>query len=312
LVKSFATLANDDVIWLGPHFKIAIRIEPAGRGIPNQKARSHQPRPRKFAAARARAGHGSWRRTLNAPVLACAFIVIVLIVAIVAAKLNGNGKSDSRPRGNQSPDHSIILSPTPDDKTPAPEDCVKKAAISAMTRLGNEKSGREYSFANPGAIEEIRSLVSSHQNSPALARAIEAIRSDTKVLANFSQKGINPSLLAYAALAETDGGRGDVIQQASGMADELASVAIDIGADQAESSLVVIAAYKLGYRSEAFKTFRSRSEKTVNIPFLDRNIWHYRNQGALSNEAYRFAMKALAFGAVTQDPQCFGINVSAL
>src|SRR5262249_22183303 len=202
-VKSFATLANDDVIWLGPHFKIAIRIEPAGRGIPNQKARSHQPRPRKFAAARARAGHGSWRRTLNAPVLACAFIVIVLIVAIVAAKLNGNGKSDSRPRGNQSPDHSIILSPTPDDKTPAPEDCVKKAAISAMTRLGNEKSGREYSFANPGAIEEIRSLVSSHQNSPALARAIEAIRSDTKVLANFSQKGINPSLLAYAALAET-------------------------------------------------------------------------------------------------------------
>src|SRR5262249_62370218 len=120
------------------------------------------------------------------PVVACAFSVLVLIVCIVATKLNGNGKSDSRPRGNQSPDHSITHSPTPDDKTPAPEDCVKKAAISAMTRLGNEKSGREYSFANPGAIEEIRSLVSSHHNSPALARPIETITSAPKLLANFT------------------------------------------------------------------------------------------------------------------------------
>jgi hypothetical protein len=50
----------------------------------------------------------------------------------------------------------------------------------------------------------------------------------------------------------------------------------------------------------------------VRNPQTDRNVWFLRQKGALSNEAYEFVLRFLAYGAIAQNPRQFGLDASAL
>ncbi len=207
---------------------------------------------------------------------------------------------------------STVVGPPPpasDPPTLTQGDCVSKAAIRAMTQIGNE---RDYSFPILNGIsirDQINGLAAQYRFSSSLP-GILANSGGLSSRAN--AKGVKPSILIYSALAATEGGqRGDPVKAADAMLDELHRIQIDIGIEKPDSALLVIAAYKLGFRSDNYNRFKSRMEK-LNDADKERHIWRYHETKALPEDAYQFAMKALTLGAIAQNPQCFEINAQAV
>jgi hypothetical protein len=178
-----------------------------------------------------------------------------------------------------------------------------------MTRIGNE---RDYSFPVLNGIsirDQVNGYAENYRYSPSLPNALS---SGGRIFSLARERGVKPSILFFSALAATEGGRReDPFKAAVVMLEDLRRVQIDIGFEKPDSALLVIAAYKLGFRSEDYNRFKSRMEKLSDAD-KQRNIWRYNEAKSLPDDAYQFAMKALTLGAIAQNPQCFEINAQAV
>jgi hypothetical protein len=189
---------------------------------------------------------------------------------------------------------------------------IEGAAVQVLRRIG--RGERPYAL-NDQTLEDISGKVEEYRESPHTGEALRQMRGGMPpVVARARSEGVEPALLAYAALALTDGGRSgrDPVAAARTLLPELAKLSRTLGGVGADSNLIVLAAYTEGVGTKRSHPLLSRIRQSVNRPLAERNVWYLHERGIINERAYGFVISFLACGIIAQDPRRFGVDAEAL
>lgn len=279
----------------------------------------------------------STKRSLPTPVIALSAVAAILLVAVpLIVLLKGEGKARrspaAHPAARQDEDErkqqpgkldgpSGLDGPRPRTGEPAgpgvesgPKgvtvEQVEKIAAQFMRRISSDD--RPYVFP-PYALDalgDIAKRVERYSASPALAAALGSIAAGGPALAAEARReGLEPGLVIYAALAETEGGQasGDQIATARRIMPELLSLRKTLGTESADKSLILVAAYRMGGWTKKSHPLLATMRRVVKNPLTDRNVWYLREHGGLDEQAYDFVVRFVALGAIAENPRRFGV-----
>jgi hypothetical protein len=93
---------------------------------------------------------------------------------------------------------------------------------------------------------------------------------------------------------------------------ELLRLRAIFGTADADSSLILIAASRLGKAERRSHPLLAVIRRLVKSPLTERNVWFLHERGGISAEAYDFVLKVLAIGVIAQDPRQFGVPTDPL
>ncbi len=162
----------------------------------------------------------------------------------------------------------------------------------------------------------LNTKIKSLQNSSALKKNINDAANNAAELQNIARsKNLKPQFLATAALARLGNNRGNVVAKAREMADILDNLNIQIGDEQADDNLIIIAAYEDGVRNQYLKMrnkLQRLAAKNPNRASEIRTIWFLKDKGEISASQFDFALRFLAIGTITQNPEAFSVKAKAL
>lgn len=269
---------------------------------------------------------------LSTPVIAAAGVVLIVIVAGLALLLTRPTKEPQRNRRSventdysssptnaeeqstpvASQENGSIAKDTPTPEGPvASNDVVEKAATQAMNRMSSDD--KPYAFSEK-ALSDIRRKIADYRGNAALGSALSSLQRDSAAIAaQARQQGLEPGVLIYTALAQTDGGRsGDPSAVARSILPEMLGLRATFGTTDAESSLILIAAYRMGGGEKRSHPLLPALRRTAENPMTQRNVWYLHENGALKDEPYDFVVKALALATISQSPNQFGISAAPL
>lgn len=297
-VKAPATLSDGDVIRLGSSLVMTVRIESTGSRVPPSPKASSPPLPLPSGAP-------PRARILNAPIVTGIFVIVVALLAVLfAGQLPWEFKHPI-PSPTQPP-------PLPGPTTePTPEDCTQRAGVLMMRAIASDQQA-EFFFREVDYIDELRRLIASYKDressSLTLADTFKRASQDrTRWIAEAEVAGVRPMLLFGIALALTDGGQnGDLLQQARTIRGKLPAIITLFSKNLPDDALLVIAGIGTEYGSPRWQHFSSH-RSNIQDANSQRNIWYYHKEKILDEAAYQFALRALALGAIAQQPDCFGI-----
>lgn len=229
---------------------------------------------------------------------------------------NGNNGNiaENTPQPNNSPsinqpNENSTPQPTPDPKLSNLEEAAKKFLLKLNTH-----DTRPYAFEEKN-LAEISRVVEQYRGSSQVADAIKRLQSSSASLkAQAETQGMQPGLLIYTALAASDGGKqGDPVAKAQAIFETLDFIRITLGEDDVDASLIVVAALPEGKGDKKGHPMTNRLTRLKKKNTLaNRNIWYLRENNAVKDEGYQLALKLLALGAISQNPQLFGVNASPL
>jgi hypothetical protein len=122
-----------------------------------------------------------------------------------------------------------------------------------------------------------------------------------------------PALPVFLALAETNGGQsGDPLAVARQMVPEIQFLRGHFGSEFADPTLMLVAAHKIPGGNKKSHPLLEPLRRLVKNPQTDRNVWFLRDKGALSDAAYDFVLRFLAYAAIAQNPRQFKLDAPAL
>lgn len=158
--------------------------------------------------------------------------------------------------------------------------------------------------------------IKSVSGSRALAQNIKNAQSNAaQIQALARTKNLKPQFLVTAALAKLGNTSGNVFSKANEMADILDNLNIQIGDEQADDNLIVIAAYNEGQQNQFLK-MRNRLQRLANKNQSRaseiRTIWFLKEKGEISPSQFDLALRFLAIGTITQNPEAFNVKAKAL
>lgn len=280
----------------------------------------------------------SAKRGLSTPVMALGAMAAILLVAVpLMFLLNGASDRPSRraqypddgpgtdeklqPPGRLRPSDEQRVNSQPLNSQPVnssgdtgPKDVtieqVEKIAAQFMRRISSDD--RPYVFPSyaVGALGDIAKRVEQYSRSLATASALNSIATAGPEIAAASRReGIEPGLVIYTALAETDGGQraGDQSAVARRILPDLLSLRKTLGTESADKSLILVAAYKMGGWTKKSHPLLATMRRVVKNPLTDRNVWYLREQNGLDQQAYDFVVSFIALGVIAENPRRFGI-----
>lgn len=270
----------------------------------------------------------STKRELSTPAIALAAVAVILIVAVpIIALLNGGSKERNRrvsyDTHRQDEDEKKTatgrLQPRDEDRDKTRVDIESKAVtIEQIERIAAQFMRRISSDDRPyvfppyavSALGDISKRVEQYSASPATAGALNSIKAAGSEIAAVSRReGIEPGLVIYTALAETDGGRagGGQIEVARRVLPELLSLRKTLGTESVDKSLILVAAYKVGGGTKKSHPLLSTMRRVVKNPLTDRNVWYLREHGGLDEQSYEFVVRFIALGIIGENPRKFGV-----
>lgn len=297
-VTAPAILSDGDIIRLGTSLAMTVRVESTGSHVP-PSPKVPSPLPPSPSAFRPRT------RFLNASIVASILVVVAaLLVVLIARQTSWKSKRFIPGPPQQQP------LPTPTAE-PTPEDCTEEAGVKMMRAIASDRQA-EFYFRKVDYIDELRKLIASYKdresfNSTLAETFKRASQERMRWIAEAEAANVRPMLLFGVALALTDGGQhGDLLLQARAIRDQLPAIVTLFSKNLPDDALLVIAGIGTGYGSPRWQYFSSH-RTNVQDANSQRNIWHYRQEKILDEAAYQFALRALALGAIAQQPNCFGI-----
>lgn len=292
------------------------------------KALPSRPNTRTAAAA----GGAPWLGGLGVPIIAATLVAMVVVVA--GGLLLFIPKSDPRQRNrterpqldNQNENPGVAHQSNSPSNTPAVnEDSkpvsnpgsggteqIEKAATAVMRRISSDD--KTYSFSEK-ALQDIGRKVDHYRTTTSLAGSLQAIQRDSAALGALArQEGLEPGLLIYSVLAQTDGGRtgGDPVAIARAIISNLLAVRATFGTTDADSSLILIAAYKMGGGGKRSHPLLVTIRRLVRHPLTQRNVWYLNERGGLEAGVYDFVVSFLALAVIAQEPGQFGVAATPL
>jgi pSer/pThr/pTyr-binding forkhead associated (FHA) protein len=273
-----------------------------------------------------------WLGGLGIPLIVAATVGLAVVIAAGLLLLILRPGGQSRARGNRAqvadqegnksgsdqPNDSSNRSTTNDGTATTATDAsaasekVEKVAIAVMQRISSDD--KPYSFSDK-ALDDINRKVGSYRNSSALAEYLTSIQRNSAALGAMArQEGLEPGLLIYAVLAQTDGGRisGEPLGVARGILSSLLAVRATFGTTDAESSLILLAAYKMGGGGKRSHPLLATIRRLVRQPLTQRNVWYLHERGGLEPDVYDFVVSFLALAVIAQNPAQFDVAASPL
>ncbi|HJQ68315.1 MAG TPA: hypothetical protein VKA70_05060 [Blastocatellia bacterium] len=264
----------------------------------------------------------STQRGISTPALALASVVLILLVAVpIILLLKGGGKPGRARAAYRDEKSDSPVKERPIDERPvtasgaSPKEVsveqIERVAAQFMRRVSSDDRAYVFPPYAVAALDDIIKRIEQYSRSTALADALSRLASAGPEIAAASRReGIEPGLVIYVALAETDGGRagGEQTAAARRALPELLSLRKTLGTESADKSLILVAAYKMGGWTKKSHPLLGRLRRVVKNPLTDRNVWYLREHGGLDDEVYDFVVRFIALGIIGENPRRFGIN----
>jgi len=320
-VSDAAVLRDGDAITLGETCVITVCIS----GRPDATV-TGAPGKQREKLDSGNASSASANPLLNPAIIAITAVTIVLASALTVALLVGDGRKqtplprDSTSRTtNDAADAQVPAGISDEDaaveRDPISIEQIEKAAAQVMRRVSSDD--RSYVFP-PGAtraVVDIKQKVNEYRTSSALSGALGSLTErGSQIAAEARREGVEPYLLAYISLAETDGGRArsDPVATAREVLPRLKSLRATFGTELADKSLIVVAAYKIGGETRRSHPLLATMRRVVKDPQTERNVWYLHEHGGLDDEVYNFVVRFLALGIIAQNPRQFGVAAAPI
>jgi hypothetical protein len=191
----------------------------------------------------------------------------------------------------------------------------RDAVRRVMARISNDDSP----YISDEGARDVARKVKEYGGSSALAGRMRALgRGCAELTALARANNLRPSLLAYAALAESEAG-GDPVEAARRMAPKLLTLRATFGTETANSALLLVAAYPYPFdpvegerkhRSHplAARLVKLGGEHPEVAASIARSVWFLRERGGVSQEAYELVVRLLAVGVIAQRPADYGLD----
>jgi FHA domain-containing protein len=314
-VVGSAPINNGDTISLGSVCEIEV-VMTASKAkdrseAPSGAARALGEEAPLPARSRDHAGSGAGvprRPRLTAPLGAVFSIIgIVVIASVIAWMKSGNGELDEK-KIVPSPGPSTPASPSLTASRP-PEDRafieIEGGAKRMMRRISNDSM--DYASLDQSSLRQIRSAVEQSCKSPSLAAAFQVIGQNRGEFIRLADNQISPDLLAYAVLAETNGGTQNLMAKAREMAPKLNALRSMFGGDLTDSALLFVAAYYEGFPSKKHHPLLDRIPDPTQ-----RDIWSLSRGGKFKPGQYEFVLRFIAYGIIADNPRQCGIALPRL
>ena len=327
-LKSATVLKHGDVITLGEDCHLRVKLT-------QQSSSSQSPPPRATQSpttAAPKTEPSQPPSSLDAtaiPQLSPALIAAIATIAIVLIAGGMVGlvvwkKSQTKPTEQQvvfvENTTSTTTTDTPD--TPAgttspgtssslpsnSSDQFEKSLVQVIRNISNDQG---YPF-QPAVLADIKRKAEQFAT-PTLANTLRTISARGEgAIGQIKAQGLKkPSLLIYMALADTNGA-GDPLAVAVQLVPEVQFLRGHFGSEFADQTLLVVAASKIPGGSKKSHPLLQPLRQLVKNPQTDRNVWYLRSKGALSDAAYDYVLRVLAYGAIAQNPRQFGLDAPAL
>jgi hypothetical protein len=149
-----------------------------------------------------------------------------------------------------------------------------------------------------------------------LAENINAARkSAAQIKSLAASKNLKPQFLAVAAITKLGNTRGDIVKTAESIADVYDKLAVQIGNEFGEDTLLMVAAYDQGAAGDTMKMRNMLQDLAAKSPEgarTIRTIWFLEKNGKITQGEFERALNFLAIGTITQNPKDFGVNAEAL
>ncbi|HEX4950928.1 MAG TPA: FHA domain-containing protein [Blastocatellia bacterium] len=324
LLASAAVLKNGDVIAIGETCKLRVQVKAQAAANAPSLAPANPP-PKPVPSAPPAPSTPAAAATLELPKLSPAVLAAVATGAIIviAGLLIGlvMWKQQKSPDKNQdivfmpeTPISNASESPKSGDppptttNVPAGSDQFENSLVQVIRNISNDSN---YPFPT-AAVAEIKQKA-QQAATPTLANTLRTIstRGDETINQIRAQGLKKPALLIFMALAETNGS-GDPLAVARGLVEEVQFLRGHFGYDYADPTLLVVAAYKIPGGNKKSHPLLPTLRQLTKDPRTDRNVWFLRSKGALSDTAYDFVLRFLAYGAIAQNPRQFGLDAPPL
>ncbi|MFN7945862.1 MAG: FHA domain-containing protein [Blastocatellia bacterium] len=303
-VNGTSPLRDGDVITFGSDQELRVRLSvpgaaPVASFSPVRPVSRVQPEPRRTSS-------------LSPPLLA-GISLFVLLVGSVAAYLVTHR---DRP-----PENSDLVTPTPIESgspvvtstppvSPSSADDAELKAISsrANTLLALVSNDQNPYIFPPQALSDIQQQIRQYRNAPEpLSQALRDLHSRGAKLAGEIRQNssLSPQLVFGVALAETDGGKGNVLAVAQSAYQKLNFLYATFGIDKADKTLILVAACQIGTGNE--KSHPLLAKKSA-LPLNEQTVWSLRRYQKIEPATYQFVIRFLALGVIAQSPAEFGFK----
>lgn len=259
---------------------------------------------------------------LNVPVLALSSVVAILLIAVTAVIIRQlvvkpKPRSIPTPTREASSQEDTPTNPPNDGQstsTPAAESeqaRIERYARQLMRRVSSKDT--DYPFS-PRVLDEIAQRVTRFRAQPALPGALTKLAQRGGELTTLARReDLTPALLAYTALAATDGGQqGDPAAAAERLLPYLFLCKQLLGVESADSSLLVVAASAMPGGSKKTHPLLGLIQGCRLNPATERTVWYLREHCNLGQPPYDFALNFIALGVIAQNPAQFNVSGPAL
>jgi hypothetical protein len=250
----------------------------------------------------------SGKSSLTPPIVAVASMAVIVVIAAVVLIVRNWGASGHAGKDDETPTPAptVVNAPSPSPSLASPEDQTENAAKRLMRRISNDSQA--YAFPDASPIREIKSVVSQSCKSARLAAALQTISQNRNEFIRLAGNQIKPDLLAYAVLAETNGGANpsNLVNTARAMARDLISLRNTFGDETADSVLIFVSAYPEGVFPKGSHPLLNRIPG--DNPMRDRKVWSLARSNRFKPGQYEFILRFIAYGIIADDPAQCGIQ----
>jgi FHA domain len=307
-VVGAVTLNNGDVISLGGVCEITVKTRAGDSqsaftaSVTKPRTVSGNPIVRAVRAVRA-------IRAISAPIAAAASIAVIVIIA-AAFIIERNFREPESGDETPVPTPSVFNSPSPSGGAISSDgalDRVENAVRQLMRRIS--KDSQTYYFPDESPLREINDALGQICKSASIAAALQTINRNRNEFIKLTGNQITPDLLAYAVLAETNGGAANsrnLTDTARLMAPKLISLRNTFGDETADSVLIFVAAYPEGVFPKGGHPLLGRIPG--DNPMRERKVWSLARRGKFKPGQYEFVLRFIAYGIIAGNPRRCGIE----
>ena len=313
-INGNATLKNGDLLTLGLHCKIRVQIAAAVAHASPPVIPNHAP---PIISSPPPSGSSLTLNftlpKLSPMMMAGAATGLILLIAVIAIAVVAFKPKPQPPKVTEGTP-PIIFTPStpaetptnaPDNSSPQPpptvivpsNDSLEKNAVNVIRNISNEQS---YPFTPP-VLAEIKRRSEQYANANIAAIVKSFATRGAEVATAARSQGIKPDMVFYLGLAETNGGQsGDPIAAARQAIAEVNFLRDHFGTNFADQALLVIAATQAPGGNKKSHPWLACMRSKIKNPQAERNVWFLHQQGCVSDTAYDFVLKFLAYGVLAQ------------
>lgn len=350
-VTTATELRDGDSIGLGPTQTLSVRIDETGEGEPETRRaedarRAPPPGPTVGEAL---------LTLLRNPAIAGASLGLLFLGAVAlillllgnrggesADSANGarNGHANARPTGTARPTPStaaiaqentatsevnrragenVSPSPAPADSPVDSDEQIGGLVRRVMSHIADDSAP----YVSDDGIRDVARHVREYRGSASLAGRFRAMSNGRNAVVKVAEEiNIKPPLLAYAALAASEGG-GDPVATAQQMKNKLRTLNATFGVESANRALLLVAAYpypfdprlgtqtRVGHPLDA-ELRRRAGRGSKAAPAEAGTVWFLKKEGGIRPDAYQLVVRLLAIGVIARNPRGHGVDADPL